>query len=139
MLRGVGGIATVRPIHTLRVTRISGVCGGRVPWIWMVARIRVGWMLGIWVLRFVVCRWMWVGLDRLGGAGVGVWRIGDDRRRLHGGDLVVLETTRWTHVNTRRWRALKGSKKGATHVFRKSDVAAQLEAQQSCERTQKKL
>lgn len=95
LLRAVDGIPTVRPIHALRVTGISGVCGGRVAWIWMVARIRVGWMLGIRVLRFVVCRWMWAGLDRtlrLGGAGVGVWRVEDDRRRLHGGDLVVLKS-----------------------------------------------
>lgn len=96
LLSGVDGIATVRLITALRVTGISGVCGGGVAWIWMVARIQVGWMLGMRVVRFVVCGWMWVGLDRtlrLGGASVGVWRVEDDGRRLHGGDLVVLETT----------------------------------------------
>lgn len=56
-------------------------------------------MLGIRVLRSVVK----VRLDRtlrLGGAAGGVWRMEDDRRRLHDGDLVVLTTTCLTHVNT---------------------------------------
>lgn len=95
LLRAVDGVPAVRPIHPLRVAGISGVCGGRVAWIWVVARIRVGRMLRIRVSRVVVCGRMWAGLDRplrLGGAGGGVWRVEDDRRRLHGGDLVVLES-----------------------------------------------
>lgn len=104
VLGGVDGVPPFGPIHALRVAGIPGVWGGRVARVWMVVWIRVGRMLGIWVVRSV--DWTL----RLGGAGVGVRRVEDHWRRLHGGDVVLLKT-RLTGVNTQSWGSFEKVRK----------------------------